>query len=264
MRKSTAMEMLALVFVLGCGSKEEAIGPVGGIPHFDFVYIEPGSFMMGSPAPGVGDEHPQHPVTISKGFYLSAYELTQGQWQQVMGSRPWAGRRRVKEDPEYPAVMISWELAQTFIQKLNETAGLESYRLPTEAEWEYACRAGTTTRWSFGGDESRVGAYAWTVENTYGAGEAYPHEVGTKQPNPWGLYDVHGNVGEWVQDWHSETYYLESPVVDPQGPETGDAHVYRGGVFHAQGYLSRSAARSRHGTGVGTDSVGIRLVKRSD
>ena len=121
-----------------------------------FVRIEPGTFMMGS------NEWPQqHQVTISKGFYLGKYEITQAQWQDVMGTTPWDGQRNVQNSPNHPAVYISWNDVQAFVHQLNQVAGDSLYRLPTEAEWEYACRAGTTTRWSFGDDESLVEDYAW-------------------------------------------------------------------------------------------------------
>ena len=121
----------------------------------DFVWIEPGTLLMGAPdsdryaAPA---QKPQHEVTITRGFYLGKYEITQGEWEAVMGTRPWWRRGYVRENPDHPAVYISWNDVQGFVQRLNEAAGEELYRLPTEAEWEYACRAGTTTRWSFGED----------------------------------------------------------------------------------------------------------------
>ena len=119
---------------------------------------------MGSPSTEVGrdsDEGPQHEVTISKGFYLGKYEVTQGQWQAVMGTTPWSGQSYVQVDADNPAVYVSWNDVQSFVQALNEAAKDSLYRLPTEAEWEYACRAGTTERWSFGDDESKLKDYAW-------------------------------------------------------------------------------------------------------
>ncbi len=198
----------------------------------DFVHIDPGTFTMGSPDSEEerwADEGPQHEVTISKGFYLGKYEVTQGQWEAVMGTTPWSGESNVEENADHPAVYVSWEDAQAFIQKLNDAAGKELYRLPTEAEWEYACRAGTTTRWSFGDDESDVGDYAWYEDNAWDAGEQYAHEVGTKLANPWGLYDMHGNVFEWCLDWFGS--YSSEAQTDPSGPESGSYRVLRGGSW---------------------------------
>ena len=214
--------------------------------------------MMGSPSSEKGrydDEGPVHEVTISKGFYLGKYEVTQGQWEGVMGTTPWRGKDYVRSGSDYPAVYVSWDDAQEFISRLNSAAGSEVYRLPSEAEWEYACRAGTTTRWSFGDDESQLTHYAW-----YGAyrrgdvGEKYGHRVGTKRANPWGLYDMHGNVSEWVQDWKGD--YSSSSVVDPLGPSTGSYRVVRGGYsIAAPGACGRRiAATARRATATATSA----------
>ncbi|MSR83584.1 MAG: formylglycine-generating enzyme family protein [Candidatus Latescibacteria bacterium] len=123
----------------------------------------------------------------------------------------------------------SWDNLQVFIHRLNVAAGNSLYRLPAEAEWEYVCRAGTTTRWSFGNDESLLGNYAWYTVNAWDAGEQYAHQAGGKLPNPWGLYDVHGNVWEWVQDRHGG--YSSSSQTDPTGPASGARRVVRGGYL---------------------------------
>ena len=144
-------------------------------------------------------------ITIDTGFYLGKYEVTQGQWEAVMGTKPWDGR--VFSDPFYPAVYISKSYAQVFIDSLNSAAGAALYRLPTSSEWEYACRAGTTTRWSFGDDRSELQYYAWYDDNTNSA-----QGVGLKLPNPWGLYDMHGNVAERVWNGnrnHGGGYYSD-------------------------------------------------------
>ena len=226
----------------------------GGI---EFVWIEPGVFQMGSNA-GRNDERPVHEVEISRGFWLGKYEVTQGQWKAVMDTEPWAGRDRVKSDPSYPAVIISWDEVQEFISRLNAEAGEELYRLPTEAEWEYACRAKTQTRWSFGDDERQLTDYAWYHGNNYPTKGA--KAVGGKDPNPWGLYDMHGNVWEWVQDWYDEDYYNSSPRVDPQGPTSGLGRVIRGGHFgHIDGV--RSAYRHFHSPDSRSYTIGVRLLR---
>jgi formylglycine-generating enzyme required for sulfatase activity len=164
-------------------------------------------------------------VEISQGFYLGKYVITQEQWEAVMEEKPWDGKEYVRSEGNHPAVYISWYDVQGFIQRLNQAEGEEVYRLPTEAEWEYACRAGSLGRYTFGDDDSTLGQYAWLEHNSGGA----THEVGQKQPNGWGLYDMHGNVFEWCQDWYARDYYKESPVDDPPGPSAGSGWVLRGG-----------------------------------
>ncbi len=170
-----------------------------GKATMEFIWIEAGQFLMGSSESEVGrgsNEGPQHEVTLTQGFYLGKYEITQGQWESVMGTRPWAEKRFVQDHTNHPAVYISWIDTQAFIHRLNEAVGDSLYRLPTEAEWEYAYRAGTLKRWSFGNDESQLKEHAWYMNNAWTADEQYAHLVGTKQPNPWGLFDMHGNVWE--------------------------------------------------------------------
>jgi len=228
----------------------------------DMVWIEPGTFTMGSPSWEEGhesDEGPQHEVTISQGFYLGKYEITQEQWEAVMGTRPWAGQERVQEDPHHPAVYISWKDVEGFTDRLNEWEGEEVYRFPTEAEWEYACRAGTTTRWSFGNDESPLGNYAWYRGNAWDSGEQYAHQVGTKLPNPWGLYDMHGNVWEWVQDWFSS--YTADDRVDPVSPAVGTYRVVRSGGFFGYARGMRSTDRLRFSPGARNADLGARLLR---
>ena len=172
-----------------------------------------------------------------------------------MGTSPWSGRDNAQSNPDHPAVYISWEDLQGFIQRLNDAAGEEIHRLPTEAEWEYACRAGRLTRWSFGDDEGRLGEYAWYTGLQYG------QPVGTKLPNPWGLYDMHGNVREWCQDWRGSPYTSDSQV-DPTGPAAGTERIVRGGEFRFDVREVRSADRgggyspsSRYG------SLGARVLR---
>jgi formylglycine-generating enzyme required for sulfatase activity len=223
--------------------------------------------MMGSPDSddmAFDIEKPQHEVTISQGFYLGKYELMQGQWQSVMDTRPWAGRNYVQENSSHPAVYISWDDVQELISRLNEAEGDSVYRLPTEAEWEYACRAGTTTRWSFGDDESLLGEYAWYWDNAMNVGEQYAHAAGLKLPNPWGLYDMHGNLYEWCLDWYGEDYYSVSPSIDPGGPASSlplVARVARGGSFYDTAGYARSAYRYYDAPTVLRYHTGARLVR---
>ena len=228
------------------------------------IYIEPGTFQMGSPDSEDGrdsDEEPVHEVEISKGFWLGKYEVTQGQWEAVMETTPWSSEDYVRENPSHPAVHIFWNDVQEFIEKLNDAAGSSVYRLPTEAEWEYACRAGTTTPWSFGDAESQLTNYAWYLANAWDVNEQYAHAVGTKRSNPWGLYDMYGNVWEWVQDWYGDNYYNSSPRVDPQGPTSGSYRVFRGGSFNSDAQFLRSANRSRNSPGARDASIGARLLR---
>ena len=235
----------------------------------DFVWIEPGVFQMGSPESEEGynfTQGPLHEVEISRGFWLGKYEVTQGEWEAVMGETPWAGQDFVQEHSSHPAEYISWYDTQSFIGRLNAAAGDSLYRLPSEAEWEYACRAGTQTRWSFGDDDSQLTDYAWYWDNAAIVGEYYAHAVGTKLPNPWGLYDMHGNVHEWVQDWVDVDYYNSSPRVDPPGPSTpnsvrGNVRVIRGGGFTSEIPSTRSARRGAYPPSFGWSAIGVRLVR---
>ncbi|MCX5852462.1 MAG: formylglycine-generating enzyme family protein, partial [Deltaproteobacteria bacterium] len=192
-----------------------------------FVYIQPGSFQMGSIS-GFADEQPVHTVTISTGFYIGITEVTQKEWYDVMGTKPWAGRQYVKDGDSYPATYVSWNDVQAFIDAKN-AEGTYNYRLPTEAEWEYACRAGTATVFSFGDEPADLGTFAWYCDNAWDADEQWPHQVKTRAANPWGLYDMHGNVWEWCQDWYG-TYSSDSET-DPTGPAAGVGKVIRGGAY---------------------------------
>ena len=240
--------------VAGGSTGEVAMFSLPGDASMEFVWIEPGVFQMGSNT-GRKDESPVHEVEISRGFWLGKYEITQGQWKAVMNDEPWSGRKRVISDSSHPAVIISWDEVQEFIGRLNAAVGEELYRLPTEAEWEYACRAGTQTRWSFGDDESQLKNYAWYFNNSEGA-----KAVGSRLPNPWGLYDMHGNIWEWVQDWYDEEYYNSSLRNDPQGPTSGLGRVIRGGHFgHIDGV--QSAYRHLHSPESRSYTIGVRLLR---
>lgn len=213
----------------------------------EMVLIRSGSFTMGCPSDESGRhdwEWLPHDVTITQDFYLSKYEVTQAQWEAVMGTHP---SKRFGTGPNYPVYFVTWMDCQEFIQKLNQL-GQGTFRLPTEAEWEYACRAGTTTRFSHGDvldcgdvcescDEHE--RYMWWCGNNdpFGA-----KEVGLKLPNPWGLYDMHGNVYEWCSDWWQEPDTREA-TVDPQGPDEGTHRVLRGGGWSYDAAGCRSAFR---------------------
>jgi len=205
-------------------------------------------------------EKPQHEVTLSQGFWLGKYELTQGQWEAVMGTTPWAGQREVHESATNPAVYISWDDVQVLVTTLNAAAGADAYRLPTEAEWEYACRAGTTARYSFGDDEGELGEYAWYRSNAHDMGH-YGQQVGTKLANGWGLHDMHGNALEWVADWIGS--YSSGPQTDPPGETTGSKRVLRGGCWYTYDQATRSAWRGDDAPGNRNSAVGVRLLMSS-
>ena len=223
-----------MVVLVGCGEADlgdPVINSVGMV----LVPIPAGEFQMGSPEsePDRDVEETQHLVKITKAYYLGAYEVTQEQYEKVMGNNPSNSKGDAK-----PVEMVSWNDAVMFCQKLSEKEGVE-YRLPTEAEWEYACRAGTSTGYSFGDDDSQLRKYAW-----YSGNSNAPHAVGQKLPNVWGLFDMHGNVWEWCQDWYGD-YGNEKVVIDPTGPASGIYRVLRGGAFIGRPpkYV-RSAART--------------------
>jgi formylglycine-generating enzyme required for sulfatase activity len=211
-----------------------------------FALIPKGSFLMGS---NKKDEKPSHLVTITKPFCLGQSEVTWRQWSQVMGGKPNPPKQT---GDELPVTKVSWDQAQQFVTKLNEVAGRPRFRLATEAEWEYAARASTITPYSFGDEPAELRQYG----NCKG-GQAMPvHQL---QPNPWGLYDMHGNVWEWVEDWYGE--YSAAPAVDPTGPVEGDKRVRRGGSFESSFDNCRSAARKSWDPGKGARDLGFRIVE---
>jgi formylglycine-generating enzyme required for sulfatase activity/tRNA A-37 threonylcarbamoyl transferase component Bud32 len=215
--------------------------------------IPPGKFRMGEGPSAVA-------VTLTRPFLLGKTEVTRGQWQQVMGTTPWAGGTGAS-DAELPAVNVSWENAREFCEKLtarersNGTlTASEAYRLPTEAEWEYVCRAGTTTAFSFGDDDSLLGDFGWFNANS--GGNAHP--VGAKKPNAWGLHDMHGNVWEWCSDWNDGKL---AGGVDPEGPTTGLNRMHRGGSWLLTPVHSRSAFRSDVAPSFGHVGLGFRVAR---
>jgi len=276
MKKILAVCVLLLLGIADCGDAAE---PVTNSIGMKLRLIPAGTFMMGSPGFGeyrFDDEH-QHQVTISKAFYMQTTEVTQGQWKAVMGTEPWKGKRPsdgridIKEGANYAASFVNWNDAVAYCKKLSVKEG-KTYRLPTEAQWEYACRAGTKTRWSWGDDEASIGDYAWYMKNAYDARERYAHQVGLKRPNAFGLYDMHGNVLEWCHDYYGEDYYKQSPKKDPTGPGFGSSRVLRGGSWR-RGVLrnTRPAFRDRFAPGGRLqsrperfDDFGFRVVRELD
>lgn len=228
------------------------------------IYIPAGDFMMGSPDSESGrdkDELLIPQVTISGGFYMGLYEVTQSQWSSIMGTSVSQQRNKINqswllkgEGETNPMYFVSWEEAVTFCEKLSQKEG-RSYTLPTEAQWEYACRAGSRTRYSFGDNDSQLGDYAWYDKN----GNGTTHPVGQKKPNGWGLYDMHGNVWEWCLDWYGESYYSSSPASDPQGTGSGQCRVLRGGSWNNDSNC-RSADRGFNAPSFAFSHVGFRVV----
>ncbi|TES88542.1 MAG: formylglycine-generating enzyme family protein, partial [Desulfobacteraceae bacterium] len=230
-----------------------AAGGVSGL-GMQFVYIKPGTFIMGSPQIESGRDKDEtvHRVTLTKGFYLQTTELTQWQWEKVMGYNP--SYFKACGD-NCPMEMVSFEDAQAFIRKINQLEGTNKYRLPTEAEWEYACRAGSKMRFCFGNNDNGLSDYAWYYKNV----DNVTHSVATKRPNAWGLYDMHGNVWEWCQDWYGK--YPRRSVTDAIGPSSGSNRVNRGGSFTSDARYCRSAERLRYYPGYRSNNLGFRLAK---
>ncbi|MBE6425302.1 MAG: hypothetical protein E7029_04825 [Planctomycetaceae bacterium] len=228
---------------------ERMVKTVDGI-EYAFRWCPSGTFLMGSSksewdAAGIDWKYyneTQHSVTLTRGFWMLETEVTQAMWKSVMGTSisqqrdkehtPWGLRG---EGSDYPMYFVSWEECRSFCEKLSEKLGL-TVSLPTEAQWEYACRAGTTG--AYAGDLGEMGWY----DEDWGTGSTHP--VGQKKPNAWGLYDMHGNVYEWCQDWYDDDYYAESPTSDPIGPANGSSRVIRGGGWRDYARHCRSASRN--------------------
>jgi formylglycine-generating enzyme required for sulfatase activity len=218
----------------------------------DFVLIPAGAFPMGS-TDRLEEERPIHEVQISKPFYLSRYPVTQAQWEAMRGGNP----SYFQGDGNLPVDSVSWNDVREFIRLLKREEGGSAYRLPTEAEWEYACRAGSADTYCFGNNVHQLGEYAWYEENAGGQS----HPVGQRKPNVWGLYDMHGNVYEWVHDWYETTYYQRSPARDPSGPSWGSDRVNRGGCWGHDAWACRSARRGRLTPDARASDTGFRLAR---
>ena len=233
-----------------------------------FNLLPAGTFTMGSPSNEPGrdsDEGPQHQVRLTRPFYMQTTEVTQAQWETVMGSNP----SYFSGCPTCPVGGVSWDDVQEFIAKMN-TRGEGTYSLPTEAQWEYGARAGSTTAFYNGGITEYSNMYAceydpnldvigWYCYNS----DDETHPVAGKMPNAWGLYDMSGNVWEWCSDWYASDYYANSPTDDPQGPSIGSGRVIRGGGWSYIAQICRLASRNLNNPAYGSSVIGIRLVLSS-
>jgi formylglycine-generating enzyme required for sulfatase activity len=262
MMRRTAIAVLVLWFLAGCRTISlQKAGDVDtlhiGRVDLEMVWMPPGDFMMGSPASEAGrhEDEIQHRVKLTKGFWMGKCEVTQELWEKVMGSTP----STAHTGAHFPVQMVSWNNCQKFIGKLNSMMPQGGFRLPTEAEWEYACRAGTTTRFCSGDNGSSLDSVAWysgTATNTY----PLTHPVGEKNANAWGLHDMHGNVWEWCQDWYGD--YPSGVVTDPSGPSSGTKRVARGGAWGRAPELCRSASRVvKAEPDYSSGLIGFRLVR---
>ncbi len=289
--------LLSVCAILSCKSSTATTDNEGVnslLSDKSYVQIPAGNFLMGLPdeMPGVKleeRERPQHRVLISQAFEMGKYEVTQNQWEAVMGNNPSAFKGR-----ELPVMNISWNDAQDFLKALQSHDNRHTYRLPTEAEWEYACRAGSTGNF-YGEDflpekkeepklkknkksnKEPVGSTINTAlnkENLYDPEKNLreiawyavtalnrPHAVGKLEPNAWGLYDMHGNVWEWCQDWFDGNYYKDSPAQDPQGSPKGATKVTRGGSWQVPAYLCRVTVRGYDPPNERNTVIGFRLVR---
>jgi formylglycine-generating enzyme required for sulfatase activity len=249
----------------------------GGV---EMVLIPAGSFKMGR-SQGKGDEGPVHEVTIDS-FLMDKFEVSQAEYERLgnKADPPFANPSHFKGD-DLPVEQVTWPQAANYCNARSKDEGLtpcyeevdgnvvcnfkaNGYRLPTEAEWEYACRAGTNGDYSFGGDERKLGDYAWFADNA----DKKTHSVGKKKPNTWGLYDMHGNVAEWCNDAYAKDYYGSSPASNPHGPADGKQYVLRGGAWKSGAEPLRSSYRLAEDPGfsdacLARDAIGFRCVKKA-
>jgi formylglycine-generating enzyme required for sulfatase activity len=224
----------------------------------EFRLIQPGTFTMGSPSNEAGrtNDETKHQVTISSPYYMGVYEVTQKQYRELMHENP-----SEFQGDDLPVESVSYEDVQQFIEKLNalpsEVAAGRKYSLPTEAQWEYACRAGSRTSFYFGDARSQLDDYAWYDGNS----GSKTHAVGQKKPNAWGLYDMHGNIYEWCSDWYGA--YPTGSLTNPMGPSTGSLRVLRGGSWFSDAALCRSSFRLRYVPSYRSHNLGFRLALSS-
>ncbi|RKZ08386.1 formylglycine-generating enzyme family protein [Candidatus Fermentibacteria bacterium] len=241
----------SLLLLISCGQPYSAAGIPSGM---EFVTIPQGSFMMGSPPDEQGrysDESPLHEVTISYTFEMLSTEVSQAMWEEVMGSNPSAF-----VSPGHPVESVSWDDCQDFIAQLNLLDHEYTYRLPSEAEYEYACRTGTTARFYSGDEDEDLDLIGWFSGNSGGA----VYDCGLKAPNAWGLYDISGNVWEWCEDYYNDNYN-GAPVDGSPWLEGGPARVSRGGSSGSPARRCRSAARDECSQSLRYFYLGFRVVR---
>lgn len=230
----------------------------------EFHRIPANSFLMGSPTTETGRSKHEtpHEVEISNSFFIGIHEVTQSQWREIMNSEPWEKQENTRSGDNFPATHISWIDATEYCKQLGKKESTK-YRLPTEAEWELACRGGETSPYSFGNDASILNRFSWWGAY-YGNGNAktakFAHVVAQKRANPFGLFDMHGNVWEWCQDYYDRDYYSQSPAKNPVGPATGSSRVLRGGSWGSQAADCRSACRYDFPEDATDANVGFRVV----
>ncbi|NLF84879.1 MAG: formylglycine-generating enzyme family protein [Lentisphaerae bacterium] len=255
-----AAAVLAFTALSCSGDRRGPQVDLGDGLKLEMVWCPAGTFMVGSPPTETGrDDETQHQVTLTKGFWIGKYEVTQAQWGAVMGSNPstFANAGRTA-----PVELVSWDDCQEFVRKVNARVPGGGFRLPTETEWEYACRAGTTTALNNGkeltsetGRCPNLDEVAWYRAN----GGMTAHPVGEKLANAWGLYDMHGNVWEWCEDWYGN--YPSGSVSDPKGPGSGSDRVARGGGWDNSASKFGSALRRSYGPNYRGDCLGLRLAR---
>jgi uncharacterized protein (TIGR02996 family) len=238
----------------------------------DLVLIPAGSFLMGTPETekGRSDEELLHEVTLSKPFYFGIFAVTQRQYEAVMGVNPSRFNREANGGPDHPVDRVGWSKAGEFCRRLSdlpeEAKHGRNYRLPTEAEWEHACRAGDCSNPAFHfGDTASSRLANFDGSHLSGGADAGPYlertaRVGSYPPNAWGLYDMHGNVWNWCSDWYGADYYRTGPAVDPPGPDHGEFRILRGGAWYFDGRVCRTGYRCSHTTEDGNERMGFRVV----
>ena len=273
--------VLALALFVGCPGKKKPIDPDGldepqqeetpdllpegklyTVPDLDLkmIWIPSGKFVMGSPKSEPGhrqEEEELHQVTISRGFWIGQFEVTQAQFETILGENP-----STFKDPQMPVHKVNWEDAMEFCKALtdreksvNRMPDKWGFNLPTEAQWEYACRADTTTVFNFGNEAEELPQYGWFVDNSDGR----PKTIGTKKPNAWGIHDLHGNMGEWCFDWYGKAYPVDGSI-DPITKKASAFKVFRGGTYTDIAERCRAAYRNRITPDTRNPWIGFRVV----
>jgi formylglycine-generating enzyme required for sulfatase activity len=263
----TILGLISLVYFLRPDPKK----PFTNSIDMKLVWIQPGEFMMGSSlnvskavsdyggnASWYTDEYPQHKVILTKGFWMAETEVTQAQYKAIMNTNP----SRFKGDNN-PVEKVNWHDAIEFCKKLSQKEG-KSYTLPTEAQWEYACRAGSVTEYCFGNNSNQLSDYAWYWYDS--KTDKKTHPVGLKYPNVWGLYDMYGNVWEWCSDWYDMDFYSRDAKIDPLNNSYGDhkSRVLRGGGWDGYGFLGgdcRSSNRGKRNPDDRSGGTGFRIIR---